>query len=126
MALRKTSVLVCTCAVVALLGWETARRGWAGAASGDRGSDAKHFDDQCRGFLAKHCKECHGAEKPKGKFRVDQLLADFSDKANRERWQSVQAQLKAGAMPPKGKARPQDTELRAVHDWINGRVTATE
>jgi mono/diheme cytochrome c family protein len=126
MARRKTSAIVWTCAVLSLLGLESLRQTSADEVPGKQPPVAKQLDDQSRAFLAKHCLECHGAEKPKGKFRVDQLLPDFVDKANRERWQAVQAQLKAGAMPPKGKPRPPEKEVHALDVWISGRVTAAE
>jgi len=104
--------------------WMTSRS-WAPAAPGDE-ENARPFDSEARAFLAKHCVACHGAEKPKGKFRVDQLALDFADRANREHWLAVQAQLKTGAMPPKGKARPPEKDAQALQDWINQRVAAAE
>src|SRR4051812_1765499 len=70
----------------------------------------KSLDDQIRPFLAKHCLECHGQEKPKGKLRLDQLSADFGDAAARERWLAVLERVKTGVMPPKGKPRPADQD----------------
>src|SRR5262249_33880339 len=43
-------------------------------------------------FFAKHCQTCHEGQKPKGRFRLDSLTADFADKANRERWLAVMEQ----------------------------------
>ena len=64
-----------------------------------------------RAFLTKHCLECHGAEKPKGKFRVDKLSADFGDQASRERWLNVLNRVRAGEMPPRAKPRPPQQEM---------------
>ncbi len=77
-------------------------------------------------FLAQHCKACHAGDKPKGKFRIDDLTQDFNDKGNRERWLAVAEQVKSGAMPPKGKPRPPAKDIAALTEWINGRVTAAE
>src|SRR5277367_2785156 len=96
---------------------------WVPAAPGDN-EDARQFENQARAFLAKHCVECHGAEKPKGKFRVDQLAPDFADKGNRERWLAVQAQLKTDAMPPKGKARPPEKDSQGLQGWVDQKVAA--
>ncbi|HVR86470.1 MAG TPA: DUF1592 domain-containing protein, partial [Planctomycetota bacterium] len=84
--------------------------------------------DQIRGFLARHCQECHGAEKPKpkGGFRLDHLSPDFSGKEGEERWGSVLEQLQSGAMPPKGKPRLSAEELRIVVDGIRGRLSSAE
>jgi mono/diheme cytochrome c family protein len=86
-------------------------------------ANVKHFDEQVRPFLAKHCLECHGAEKPKGKFRADTLSSDFVDKGQREKWLAVLEQLKTGAMPPKGKSRPPEKDAAALTAWI---ATQTE
>src|SRR5712691_3131592 len=89
-------------------------------------ADAKHFNEQVRPFLVKHCQGCHGGEKPKGDFRIDRLSADFSNQANREQWQTVLEKLTAGAMPPKEKPRPPEKETRALSNWITGRVEAAD
>src|SRR5207247_2779211 len=96
------------------------------AAPAERGPDAKHYDEQVRPFLVKHCLGCHGGEKPKGDFRLDKLPPDFTDKASRERWLAVVEQLQAGAMPPKAKPRPPEKEVQALADWISGRVATTD
>ena len=79
-----------------------------------------------RAFLTKHCLECHGVEKPKGKFRVDTLAADFSDKKQRDHWAAVQEQVQSGAMPPKAKPRPAEAEVKALTAWIAAKVAAAE
>jgi mono/diheme cytochrome c family protein len=98
----------------------------AGAGNGEKGPDAKRYDDQVRPFLNRHCLECHGAEKPKGDLRLDRLSPDFADDASRERWLAVLKRLKAGEMPPKSKPRPPEKEVQALTDWISGRAEATE
>ncbi|MBY0526747.1 MAG: DUF1592 domain-containing protein [Gemmataceae bacterium] len=116
------------CGVIAALALSAAwsNSGSSDSAPNDKGSDTKPINELSRAFLAKHCIQCHGAEKPKGGFRVDALSGDFSDKANRDRWLAVHAQLKDGAMPPKGKPRPPEPDVRSLVDWIHGRTTAAE
>ncbi|HLF93939.1 MAG TPA: c-type cytochrome domain-containing protein, partial [Planctomycetota bacterium] len=53
-----------------------------------RPADPKAADAQVRALLTKHCLECHGAEKTKGKFRVDQLDFAFAGRTAHERWQA--------------------------------------
>jgi hypothetical protein len=81
-------------------------------------------DEQVRPFLAKHCLDCHGAENPKGKFRLDQLGTDLADLATRERWQTVLKRVQAGEMPPKGRPRPDEKEVQALADWISDQRAA--
>src|SRR5262245_57698992 len=82
----------------------------------------KSFDDQVRPFLARHCLECHGAEKPKGDLRLDRLAPDFAQAANSDKWQAVLKRLKAGEMPPKAKPRPADKDVQLVAEWIKDRA----
>src|SRR5262245_41428381 len=42
--------------------------------------------DSSKAFFTQHCQACHTGTKAKGKFRLESLTQDFSDKANRERW----------------------------------------
>src|ERR1700722_11889215 len=92
------------------------------AASADPGADAKLFDEQVRPFLARHCVECHGKEKPKGDFGVETLTANFADSGTRERWLTVLKRIESGEMPPKAKPRPPQDTAKALTDWIAAQV----
>jgi mono/diheme cytochrome c family protein len=87
-------------------------------------SAATQDDTPAPAFLAKHCLECHGIEKPKGNLRLDRLSPDFADKASRDRWLTVLEQVQTGAMPPKGRPRPPEKDAQTLAHWINGRVAA--
>ena len=86
------------------------------------GQSIQSGDEPAQNFFARHCQACHTGLKPKGRFHLDSLSPDFSDKANRERWLAVLEQVKSGTMPPKEKPRPPAQEVRAVSDWIQARV----
>jgi hypothetical protein len=86
----------------------------------------KVYAEQVRPFLAKHCQECHAGEKPKGEFHLEKLDSSFGNKAAEDKWRLVVEQLLAGSMPPRKKARPAEAEVRAVTDWIHGRIAAVE
>ncbi len=92
----------------------------AGPAARAAEPDAKPSDEPARPFLARHCQGCHAGDKPKGKFRLSSLTADWSDRANRERWLAVSEQVRSGAMPPKGKPRP-PAERRHSLDGLDSR-----
>jgi hypothetical protein len=77
-----------------------------------------------RSFLARHCLECHGAEKPKGDLRLDKLSLDVFDAASGEVWLKVQKRIKAGEMPPKGKPRPPEKEVLTLSHWVDARIQA--
>ncbi len=120
------------CSLVAVLSLGAALWGYRLAAGekrsapADQAASASQYERHVRPFLARHCLGCHGPEKPKGDLRLDQLAPDFAVDANRERWQTVLKRLKAGEMPPKSKPRPPEQEVRALSNWISGRVQAAE
>ncbi len=76
-----------------------------------------------RALLAQHCQDCHGPEKPKGGFRLEDLDPAFGSPAAEERWQTVLDQIRSGTMPPKKKARLADVDALALTGWIDGRLT---
>ncbi|HLY73175.1 MAG TPA: DUF1592 domain-containing protein, partial [Planctomycetota bacterium] len=82
--------------------------------------------DPVRAFLTRSCLECHGPEKTKGKFRVDQLDFTLLAKGAQDRWLAVREQLSTGVMPPKAKPRPAKNEISLVTGWIDGRISAVE
>jgi mono/diheme cytochrome c family protein len=81
-------------------------------------------DERVRPILARHCGECHGAEKPKGGFRLQELEAGFSTQAAEERWQSVLDQVRSGAMPPKKKPRLPEADLKTLSEAIDRSLGA--
>src|SRR5215467_3797467 len=89
-------------------------------------AEASPKDAEVRTFLNQHCLKCHGAEKPKGKFRVDSLALDFGDLVSRDRWLNVLKRIQAGEMPPKGRPRPPAEDSAALTSWISARADAAE
>jgi len=92
------------------------------ATSAFSADSVKPFDQNVRPFLIKHCVECHGAVKPRGDTRLDDLTANFADAGNRDRWQSALKKLQAGEMPPKGRPRPADSDRDSIVAWVNMQV----
>lgn len=82
--------------------------------------------DFAQSFFKKHCRECHGAPKHKGDFRLENLSPDFTDKDNRERWLKALEQIRENVMPPEKKPRPAEVEIQALNQWVTGKVAAAE
>ncbi|MEY2599445.1 MAG: hypothetical protein RLZZ142_1704 [Verrucomicrobiota bacterium] len=57
-------------------------------------------------LLKEYCQGCHGAEKQKGKFRVDDLPLAITTLQDAERWQNVLNQMNSGEMPPEEEKQP--------------------
>ncbi|MEK0447363.1 MAG: hypothetical protein RLZZ399_2684 [Verrucomicrobiota bacterium] len=78
-----------------------------------------------RALLKEHCESCHGAEKQKGKFRVDDLSFSLSDLATADRWQKILNALNAGEMPPEEeKPLPHTLKTEFLDDLSNTMVAA--
>lgn len=70
-------------------------------------------------FLTQHCVACHGDEKPKSNFRVDDLLGEAFDPADVKRWQKILEMVDIGEMPPAGRPQPSDNEREAFESAVN-------
>ncbi len=88
--------------------------------------DTHRFDAHVRPILVRHCLACHSGEKPKGKLRLDALSSDNADDTVRARWAEVIERVGAGDMPPKGRPRPSEKEVRELLDWLSPQVRAAE
>jgi len=64
------------------------------------------MNQQHKALLQNHCAKCHGAEKQKGKFRVDDLPFTITTLESAERWQKVLNQMNSGDMPPEDEKQP--------------------
>jgi hypothetical protein len=87
-------------------------------------AEDKVYKEQVSSFFTQYCQECHTGAKPKGDFRIDRLTPDFDNQESRERWRLVQSRLLAGEMPPKEKPRPPQKDIRALSEWVKGKLEA--
>lgn len=78
-----------------------------------------------RSLLKENCESCHGAEKQKGKFRVDDLPMEIKDLPSAERWQKVLSAMNSGEMPPEDEKQPSPkSKTDFLDDLANVLVTA--
>ena len=83
----------------------------APAAAADRAAVEALFKD--------HCVRCHGAEKTKGKVRLDRL-----DAIDRDLWGRVADALTKEEMPPDGEPRPTRAAAQGVVAWAENAAAA--
>ncbi len=69
-------------------------------------NEAAMMNERHRVLLKDNCEGCHGAEKQKGKFRVDDLSFSPNDLQTAERWQKILDALNSGEMPPEKEKQP--------------------
>ncbi|MEY5025399.1 MAG: hypothetical protein RLZZ244_927 [Verrucomicrobiota bacterium] len=81
--------------------------------------------DKHRALLQSHCTSCHGPDKQKGNFRVDDLPLAIATLEDAEGWQKVLNQLNSGEMPPEdAKQPPKVQKADFLDDLSNVMVTA--
>lgn len=95
---------------------------WLLALAGSAAGAEDGFAGGVRPLLDRHCVSCHGAERQKGKLRLDGAPGDLRDAAVRATWEKVHAALVGGDMPPAEKPRPSTDELDRLTSWIRGAV----
>ncbi len=81
------------------------------------------FEREVKPVLAKRCYGCHGAEKQKGKLRLDTMSTDLlKDPRSAERWHEVRALINLGEMPPEDEPKLTAEERRVILDWLNPTI----
>ena len=93
--------------------------------------ETEFFEKQIRPILAEQCYKCHGAEKQKGKLRLDSLAATLKggenapnvkpgDSKNSTLVHTIARLVEDEAMPPEGKGDPLTKEqVGLVRAWID-------
>ncbi len=73
-------------------------------------------------FLKKHCVTCHGPKVAEGELAFNELDIDMKASTSSGRWAMVMEKLSTREMPPEGRAKPSDDELKAVTSWIQAEM----
>ncbi len=78
-----------------------------------------------RALFKEHCVSCHGPEKQKGKFRVDDLPLSITNVEIAEKWQKVLNAMNSGDMPPEDEKQPASAaKADLLDDLANVMVAA--
>src|SRR5437660_41857 len=74
-------------------------------------------------FLTNYCVKCHGGEKPRGSFRLDDIKDEKTALQSPKKWEKIADSLRSGEMPPdEAKKKPNANEIDAVNTWIDVTV----
>ena len=73
-------------------------------------------------FIKSHCIKCHDAKTQKGKFRLDNLSADFTDPQSAEKWNEVVFRINAAEMPPEDEPQPSAEEIGRMAEYLTGKI----
>ena len=77
-------------------------------------------------FVSDYCTSCHNDVSRKGQLDLTGLEFDASDPANRAVWIKVHDRVKAGEMPPRGKARPDADRQAAFVEGLARSIVSAE
>ncbi len=77
-------------------------------------------------FLGEHCTNCHNDVSRKGQHDLTGFELDASDPASRAVWIKVHDRVKAGEMPPRGKARPDAERQKTFVEGLARSIVSAE
>src|SRR3954464_10798207 len=77
-------------------------------------------------FVSDYCTNCHNDVSRKGQLDLTDLEFDARDPANRAVWIKVHDRVKAGEMPPRGKARPDADRQTAFVEGLARSIASAE
>jgi len=77
-------------------------------------------------MFEKRCVDCHNSDTKKGNLDLTGLKPDFADTEMFTLWLKVHDRVASGDMPPKKKARPGPSEVKAVTGWLAESLVKAE
>lgn len=110
-----------------VLAWALLSDGtWLNAAEGAKNVDPV-FAERVLPLFRKYCFECHGEQARNGNLRLDALSTDLTKPSAASVWNDVLSRVvdrTDGRMPPEGKPRPSEAEIKTLRDWIESKIEA--
>ena len=98
-----------------------AATGPASASPQAGGASAASTELNQQALVDRYCAGCHNDRLETGGFSLDSLdVADVA--AHPEQWEKVVRKLRAGAMPPRPRPRPDDATYGAFRAWLEGEL----
>jgi hypothetical protein len=79
-----------------------------------------------KAFISDHCSTCHNATTKRGRLDLTALEFDAKDATNLAVWIKVHDRVKAGEMPPIGRARPDAARQKVFIDGLSQSIVASE
>jgi len=86
----------------------------------DEEAKQRHYHEQIKPVLAKHCFDCHNEADKKGGLNLEDVFFVNSIIRNGATWSKVTEMISSGQMPPDTKPRLSADEVDIVVDGING------
>jgi mono/diheme cytochrome c family protein len=77
-------------------------------------------------FVENHCVGCHGPDQQKGKLRLDDLSADFTNAHAALKWGEVVDSVNGHEMPPEDEEQPDPMAAGEFADWLAAELGRAE
>jgi mono/diheme cytochrome c family protein len=90
------------------------------------GVDAAELAPAVRGFLDRHCAECHDSDLHKGGLDLTALTFDLENPKSFAQWVKVHDRVRDGEMPPKKKPRPDPDEMSSFLEGLGAPMRAAD
>ena len=100
---------------------------WPSEAAQDvPGPDSASFTKSVQPFFAKNCYGCHNATIKSGGLNLQDFNGAVSTAQDAQTVDKILRRVRSGEMPPAGRQRPDEAEIRLVTSWIEKELDRTE
>jgi len=82
------------------------------------------FKSKIAPMLSNYCVKCHGPTKSKGGITLHTMEGDFSTEQKLKRWEAILDAIKSAEMPPESEPQPNETDRKALVQWIEAELRA--
>lgn len=83
---------------------------------------AADFAKDVRPLLARYCITCHSTEEQKGDLDLERFTSLDLVKREPAVWEHALEQIRDQEMPPKGKPRPSQQQMKLLTDWMQATL----
>jgi len=87
-------------------------------------ADLETFNTEIWPILEQNCVKCHGPDKQKGDYRIDELDPDIVRGEDADWWLEIVDVLSFGEMPPEEEPEVPGEDIGKVMDWISSQAFA--
>ena len=88
------------------------------ARSAPQPTDQKKFRDHIRPLLVEFCAGCHGEQKQKADFRIDDIDGAITGGKDAVRWEKILEMVSLGDMPPEDEPQLSKLQRAQVTGWV--------
>ena len=96
------------------------------APQAQRSQGPDYFNKSIQPFFAENCYMCHNSKSHAGGLNLESYKTAASVAEHRETFETILQRMRAGEMPPEGLPRPNEAQLKAVMQWLEGEFARAD